>query len=247
MISLVDVSKRFGDVQAIVDINLVVPAHKTLALIGASGCGKSTLLRLMLGLETAERGEVHFDGKRLCPENVESIRQQVGYVIQEGGLFPHLNAADNIGLLARHLGWSLDERRERVHALATLTHFPEDALTRRPGQLSGGQRQRVALMRALMLDPSVILMDEPLGALDPLIRFELQNELAHIFESLDKTVVIVTHDIAEASFLAHELVLLDAGRIVQRGCIENLRANPASDFVRRFLRAQRQQGESEAM
>jgi len=240
MLRLRHVEKRFGDVVAIAGIDLDVPPARTLALIGASGCGKSTLLRLMLGLERADRGEIHFDEIPVDDEHVEAIRQRVGYVIQEGGLFPHLDAAANIGLLARHMGWSVTRRQERIHELCALTHFPEGALARRPGQLSGGQRQRVALMRALMLDPEVVLLDEPLGALDPLIRYELQNELADIFARLEKTVVLVTHDLGEADFLAHELVLLKDGRIEQRGDLAALRGDPASDFVARFLRAQRQ-------
>jgi osmoprotectant transport system ATP-binding protein len=161
-------------------------------------------------------------------------------VIQEGGLFPHLDSADNIGVLARHMGWSRERRHERIAELCELTHFPESGLNRRPAQLSGGQRQRVALMRALMLDPRVILMDEPLGALDPLIRFDLQNELLGIFRRLEKTVVLVTHDLNEADFLADELILLRDGGIEQRGSLESLRREPASDFVALFLRAQHQ-------
>lgn len=240
MLRLRNVEKRFGDVVAVAGIDLDVPPGRTLALIGASGCGKSTLLRLMLGLERADRGEIHFDALPVDDTHVEAIRQRVGYVIQEGGLFPHLDAAANIGLLARHMGWDEARRAARIEELCALTHFPVDALRRRPGQLSGGQRQRVALMRALMLDPAVVLLDEPLGALDPLIRFELQNELAEIFDRLDKTVVLVTHDLGEADFLAHELVLLSEGRIEQRGDLATLRSAPASEFVERFLRAQRQ-------
>ncbi|MDP6978558.1 MAG: ATP-binding cassette domain-containing protein [Myxococcota bacterium] len=240
MLRLRNVEKRFGDVVAVAGIDLDVPPARTLALIGASGCGKSTLLRLMLGLDRADGGEIDFDGLPVDDEHVEAIRQRVGYVIQEGGLFPHLDAAANIGLLARHMRWSAGRQRERIAELCALTHFPEDALVRRPGQLSGGQRQRVALMRALMLDPSVVLLDEPLGALDPLIRFELQTDLAEIFARLEKTVVLVTHDLGEADFLAHELVLLRDGRIEQRGDLAALRRAPASEFVARFLRAQRQ-------
>jgi osmoprotectant transport system ATP-binding protein len=240
MFNLRNVEKRFGEILAVAGISLEVPRGQTLALIGASGCGKSTLLRLMLGLEQPDHGEVYFGDTQVCRENLEAIRQQVGYVIQEGGLFPHLDSADNIGVLARHMGWSRERRHERIAELCELTHFPESGLNRRPAQLSGGQRQRVALMRALMLDPRVILMDEPLGALDPLIRFDLQNELLGIFRRLEKTVVLVTHDLNEADFLADELILLRDGGIEQRGSLESLRREPASDFVALFLRAQHQ-------
>ncbi|MBW2724050.1 MAG: ATP-binding cassette domain-containing protein [Deltaproteobacteria bacterium] len=246
MFTLHAVEKRFGDLVAVAGIDLEIPPGRTLALIGASGSGKSTLLRLMLGLERPDRGEIKFDGQPLCDATITSIRQQVGYVIQEGGLFPHLNSADNIGLLARHKGWSTERRRDRIERLCELTHFPESGLSRKPAQLSGGQRQRVALMRALMLDPEVVLMDEPLGALDPLIRFDLQNELLRIFRRLEKTVVLVTHDLNEANFLADELILLRDGRIEQRGDLESLRRNPASEFVALFLRAQSQLADTSA-
>jgi len=241
MFCLSHVEKSFGELVAIEDMTLDVPPGRTLALIGGSGCGKSTLLRLMLALEVPDRGEISFAGERIDPLDapaVEAVRRQVGYVIQEGGLFPHLDSARNIDILARHLEWSEEERRSRIEELCELTHFPASGLTRRPAQLSGGQRQRVALMRALMLNPNVILLDEPLGALDPLIRFDLQQELAEIFRQLQKTVVLVTHDLDEADFLAHELVLFREGRIEQRGTLDILRRRPASEFVQQFLRAQ---------
>lgn len=246
MFGLRNVEKRFGDLVAVAGIDLDVPAGTTLALIGASGSGKSTVLRLMLGLERPDRGDITFGGEAVTDANLERIRQSVGYVIQEGGLFPHLDTKDNIGLLARHRGWDPTRRRQRIDQLCDLTHFPVSGLVRRPSQLSGGQRQRVALMRALMLDPEVLLMDEPLGALDPLIRFELQNELRDIFERLDKTVVLVTHDLNEASYLANELVLMRKGAIEQRGSLEQLRDRPASEFVAHFLRAQHLMGDGAA-
>jgi osmoprotectant transport system ATP-binding protein len=241
MFSLSNVWKAFGDLEAIVSMDLEVPAGRTLALIGGSGCGKSTMLRLMLGLERPDRGEIFFGNQRIEPSDVEaleSVRRQVGYVIQEGGLFPHLDAARNIDILARHLNWTPTDCRRRIEQLCELTHFPISGLDRRPGQLSGGQRQRVALMRAMMLNPDVILLDEPLGALDPLIRYELQQELNEIFKQLEKTVVLVTHDLNEADFLADELVLLREGRIEQRGTLSEMRDRPGSEFVKRFLRAQ---------
>lgn len=243
MFSLQNVQKRFGDLVAVAGIDLDVPVGTTLALIGASGSGKSTVLRLMLGLEQPDAGEVSFGGEPITPDNIEAIRQSVGYVIQEGGLFPHLDSRDNIGLLARHHGWDAQRQTERISQLCELTHFPISGLTRRPAQLSGGQRQRVALMRALMLDPEVLLMDEPLGALDPLIRYELQNELREIFDRLNKTVVLVTHDLNEANFLASELVLMRNGQIEQRGDLNQLRKQPATDFVAHFLRAQHLMGD----
>jgi osmoprotectant transport system ATP-binding protein len=208
-------------------------------LIGASGSGKSTLLRLMLGLLLPETGQVEFDGVVLTPANARTLRRRMGYVIQEGGLFPHLTARGNIALMARHLGWNPARIEDRLRELVELTRFPADGLDRFPRELSGGQRQRVSLMRALALDPDVLFLDEPLGALDPIIRADLQDELRDIFRALGKTVVLVTHDLAEARHFADEIVLLDEGEMVQRGSFADLRDRPATPFVSRFVRAHR--------
>jgi len=233
------VSKHFGDLVALQDIDLDVPVGRTLALIGESGSGKSTALRLMIGLEAPDAGRILYGGEPVSADRIESIRRRVGYVIQEGGLFPHLTARGNATLLARHLGWTDERCNARVDVLCELTRLDATMLDRFPGELSGGQRQRVALMRALMLDPEVVLLDEPLGALDPIIRYELQDELCEIFSRLAKTVVLVTHDLAEAAHLAHELVLLHHGRIVQRGAFERLRDAPADAYAARFVAARR--------
>ena len=160
-------------------------------------------------------------------------------MIQEGGLFPHLDAIGNVGLLPRTLGWSSARIETRAAELATLCRLPADALRRYPAELSGGQRQRVGLIRALMLDPDVLLLDEPLGALDPIVRFDLQAEMRALFERLGKTVVLVTHDVAEAAWFAHTIVLLRDGRIVQQGTPRTLLDAPAEPFVRAFMTAQR--------
>jgi osmoprotectant transport system ATP-binding protein len=163
----------------------------------------------------------------------------MGYVIQDGGLFPHLDAAQNVTLMARHLGWPSTRIEARLDEIVRMTRFPGEALDRYPLQLSGGQRQRVALMRALMLDPDVLLLDEPLGALDPLVRRELQDDLAALFVSLRKTVVLVTHDLDEAAFFGGRLVLMREGRIVQQGSLDDLLRRPADPFVSVFVKAQR--------
>jgi osmoprotectant transport system ATP-binding protein len=234
-----NVTKRFGSVHAVGPIDLDVPAGETTVLIGPSGCGKSTLLRLMIGLIAPDRGSVRFGGTEIRPATAPALRRRMGYVVQEGGLFPHLTARRNIVLLARHLKRETGEMAARVAALSHLTHFPRDALDRYPAQLSGGQRQRVALMRALMLDPDVLLLDEPLGALDPMIRHALQTELRDIFRALGKTVVLVTHDIGEAGYFGDNIVLLRDGVIVQKGTLRDLVAAPAEAFVERFISAQR--------
>jgi osmoprotectant transport system ATP-binding protein len=207
--------------------------------IGQSGCGKSTILRLIIGLIQADSGSVYFEGTRVTPEIVISLRRKMGYVIQEGGLFPHLTAYDNVALMARYLGWSGEQIRDRLNELRELTHFPPEGLERFPVQLSGGQQQRVSLMRALMLDPDVLLLDEPLGALDPMIRADLQVDLKRIFQALGKTVVLVTHDIAEAGFFGDVITLLRDGRVLQKGTLEELIQSPADAFVTRFINAQR--------
>jgi osmoprotectant transport system ATP-binding protein len=237
-------SKRYGQLLALDRIDLEFATGRTTALIGSSGSGKSTLLRLLLGLEWPDSGRVKVDGRVLEHADVLALRRRVGYVIQEGGLFPHLTTLGNLALLPRYLGWSAARIHERAEALATLTHLPANVLGRYPAELSGGQRQRVALMRGLMVDPDALLLDEPLGALDPLVRHELQDELKTIFTRLGKTVIVVTHDLAEAAWFADRLVLLRRGAVVQDGSFADLRDHPASDFVRQFVQAQRRLPES---
>lgn len=239
MLSLHGVSKRFGDQLALRRTDLDVPPNRTMALIGPSGSGKSTLLRLMIGLLQPDTGSVQVNGAVMTPDRVLELRRRMGYVIQAGGLFPHLTAAENVTLMARFLKTPAERIRSRIDELVALTHFPPDGLDRYPTQLSGGQRQRVSLMRALMLDPDVLLLDEPLGALDPMIRSELQTDLQSIFRALGKTVVLVTHDLAEAAFFADAIVLMRDGGIVQTGSIDDLVGRPAKKFVREFVTAQR--------
>jgi osmoprotectant transport system ATP-binding protein len=195
-------------------------------------------LRVLVGLVPPDSGEVRIDGQWLDDATLPLLRHRIGYVIQDGGLFPHLTAEQNIGLMARVVGWPESRVATRVAELAVLTRFPSERLARWPLELSGGQRQRVALMRALMLDPELILLDEPLGALDPLIRAELQADLRRIFQTLQKTVVLVTHDVREAALLAERIVLMRDGRIVQSGTLDDLQRAPADPFVEQFLQAQ---------
>ncbi|PBJ84150.1 ABC transporter ATP-binding protein [Lysobacteraceae bacterium NML93-0399] len=239
MFQLHQVSCRYGATVGLDGVDLTIARGATTALIGPSGAGKSTLLRLLVGLEWPDAGEVRFDGAVLRPATLLAHRRRIGYVIQEGGLFPHLDALGNVGLLPRTLGWSRPRIEARARELANLCRLPDDALTRYPAQLSGGQRQRVGLIRALMLDPDVLLLDEPLGALDPIVRFDLQAEMRALFERLGKTVVLVTHDVAEAAWFADTIVLLRAGRIVQQGAPRALLDAPADPFVRAFMTAQR--------
>ena len=239
MIRLDGVSKSYNASQVIDKVSLTVGASQTIVLIGPSGCGKSTLLRMIVGLVQPDSGEVCIGDQQLAAHNTLAIRQRLGYVIQEGGLFPHLTGAGNLGVAARYQGWTEQRIEARIAELAELTRFPTDGLQRYPAQLSGGQRQRLGLMRALMLDPDVLLLDEPLGALDPMIRHALQEELKLIFASLGKCVVMVTHDLREAAYFADEIVLLRAGRIEQQGRGGDFLTNPANEFVTQFVRAQR--------
>jgi osmoprotectant transport system ATP-binding protein len=167
------------------------------------------------------------------------LRRHIGYVIQDGGLFPHLTARKNVLLMSQHLGRPREEMEGRVAELCTLTRFPPDALDRYPGELSGGQRQRVGLMRALALSPELLLLDEPLGALDPLVRAALQKDLKDVFQRLKQTAILVTHDLAEAAFLGDHIVLMNEGRVVQQGTLAELRDHPADPFVTEFINAQR--------
>ena len=239
MFRLTSVTRSFGDSPVLSGIDLTIEPATTVALIGPSGCGKSTLLRLMNGLLEPDAGTVEFDGERMTGEALTPARRRIGYVVQEGGLFAHLTAERNVTLLGRRLGWSPGRARDRARELADLVRLDHALLGRYPHELSGGQRQRVALMRALANDPEALLLDEPLGALDPMVRADLQDELRELFGRLHKTVLLVTHDLAEAAYLAGRIVLLHDGAIAQDGPPEALVGQPADDFVRRFVNAQR--------
>lgn len=240
MIELKGVSKCYAGQTVLPPLDLTVTPGRTAVLIGPSGCGKSTLLRLMIGLIRPDSGTISIDGRELTPGTVLEVRRGLGYVTQDGGLFPHLTARRNVDLVARYLGWDRRRIDDRIAALAELTRFPRDGLERYPRELSGGQKQRASLMRALMLDPPIILLDEPMGALDPMVRAELQSDLRAIFRSLGKTVIMVTHDLAEAGWFGDEILLMRDGRIIQRGTLRQLVEQPADPFVTRFVRAQRQ-------
>ena len=239
MLELKGATKRFEDVVAVHPTDLEVEEGKTTVFIGPSGCGKSTTLRLLVGLLQPDDGTVFFDDDPLTEDRMLEMRRRMGYVIQGGGLFPHLTARENICLMPEHLDWEADRTEAKLQELVEMTHFPAEGLDRYPIELSGGQQQRVSLMRALVLDPEVILLDEPLGALDPLIRADLQTELKDIFNRLGKTVVIVTHDMDEAAFFGHSIVLMRDGRVVQQGSLQDLLEAPADPFVTEFIRAQR--------
>ena len=219
--------------------NLSIERGKITVPIGPSGCGKSTLLRLIIGLIEPDSGSIKFDGKSITPDNIDVLRRRIGYVIQEGGLFPHLTSRANVLLMARHVGKSQEEMQRRLLELCKLTRFSDQLLPRYPVELSGGQRQRVSLMRALMLSPELLLLDEPLGALDPLVRASLQKDLKEIFARLRQTVLFVTHDLAEAIYFGDEIVLMNEGRVVQKGSVTDLREKPADPFVSEFINAQR--------
>ena len=233
------VCRRYGALTALDEVSLRFDSGSVTAIVGTSGSGKSTLLRLLPGLERPDAGAVRIDDAPLDYRALAPLRHRIGYVIQHGGLFPHLTVDENLALLPRHLGWPRARIAARQAELAGLMRLPEALLRRRPSTLSGGQRQRVALVRALMSDPPALLLDEPLGAVDPVTRHALQDELRTLFVTLGKTVLLVTHDLAEAAYLAPNLVLMDGGRVVQQGGFEALRDRPATAFVTRFIDAHR--------
>lgn len=227
-------SRVYGEAVALAPLDLSVAKGETVALIGPSGCGKSTLIRLVAGLVDPSAGSVEVLGERVTPGSVTALRRRMGYVIQEGGLFPHLSARANVELMGRHVGRTVD-----LKGLADLVRLDATLLDRPPGELSGGQRQRVGIMRALALLPEILLLDEPMGALDPLVRRGLQDDLRRIFSETGVTVILVTHDLSEAAYLAGRVVLLDKGLVVQDGPYRDLLEKPATPFAAEFVAAQR--------
>lgn len=237
MIEFESVSKSYpGGAVAVSDFSLTVPSHRTVVLVGSSGSGKTTLVRMVNRMVDPTSGRVLIDGEDIQQRDPVSLRRSIGYVLQAGGLMPHRTVVDNVATVPRLTGTS--RRAAESAALELLDRVGLDpALGRRyPGQLSGGQQQRVGVARALAADPNILLMDEPFGAVDPIVRRELQKELLRLQSDLGKTIVFVTHDVDEAFRLGDEVVLLrEGGHIAQRGTPAEIMASPADDFVRDFI------------
>ena len=239
MLALQNITKTFEGKLVLTDVNLTVPKGATHALIGSSGSGKTTLLRITLGLIPFDRGYVKINDQALSSFSPIQWADRIGYVPQDGGLFPHMSAFENVSLIAKLRGWNKQRIKVRVEELRKLVELEPVILGQYPFEMSGGQQQRVAIMRAAMMEPDVMLLDEPMAALDPLIRRSLQQELKSIFQRLGKTVLLVTHDLGEAVFLAEHITLLHEGKIVQSGTYRDLLLRPADPFVTAFINAQR--------
>ncbi len=242
MIELDRVSKVFGAppgaVCAVDEVSFLVEDGETVCLIGTSGSGKTTTLKMVNRLEEPTSGRIRVDGRDIQDQDVIRLRRSLGYVIQRGGLLPHRTVAENIGLLPRLEGWPAARIRSRVEELLDLVSLPPERFAgRHPHELSGGQQQRVGVARALALDPSHVLMDEPFGALDPLTRDSLQEEFLRLKSRVGKTILLVTHDLAEAFRLGDRVALMHEGRLVQIGTRADLRRRPATPFVEEFLRS----------
>jgi osmoprotectant transport system ATP-binding protein len=236
------VSKRYPGTQgaAIEDLSFTVPAGEVCVLVGPSGCGKTTAMRLVNRMINLTSGEILIDGKSNAGKSDADLRREIGYVIQQVGLFPHMTILNNITMVPRLLGWDKKRMADRGHELLDLIGLPQEMGKRYPNQLSGGQRQRVGVARALAADPPLMLMDEPFGAIDPINRDRLQNEFLRLQAQVKKTVVFVTHDIDEAIKMGDRIAILrEGGTLVQYDSPDAILAKPANDFVAQFVGADR--------
>lgn len=241
MISFNRVSKEYpGGTEAVTDFSLEVPTGSITVLVGSSGCGKTTLLRMVNRMVDPTSGSVFIDDTNVADLDPVELRRGIGYVMQSGGLLPHKTVSENIQTVAKLRGHKASVRAERVAVLMATVGLDAELATRYPAQLSGGQQQRVGVARALAVDPNILLMDEPFGAVDPVVRADLQLELLEVQKKLAKTVLFVTHDIDEAFLLGDQVVILDAGAtVLQSGTPAQIVANPATDFVATFIGADR--------
>ncbi len=241
MIRFENVTKRFPDgTEALKDISLVLPTHELTAIIGPSGCGKTTLMKMINKLEKPTGGSIYIDEKSINDLDEVQLRRSIGYVIQRIGLFPHMTISDNIALVPKLLEWSKEKKEQRVRELLELVGLdPEVYMERYPLELSGGQQQRVGVVRALAGDPNIVLMDEPFSALDPISREQLQDELRNLQQTINKTIVFVTHDMDEALKIADTIIVMRAGQVEQIGTPQQLIDQPANEFVRSFIGVER--------
>lgn len=239
MVVISGVSKSFGKKAILIAVDLTLAPEKTHVLLGSSGSGKTTLLRLIAGTAAPDSGVITVDGVKVEVRDPCLLADRLGYMTQEGGLFPHLRAGENASLVARVRGWKPAAIAARLTELSEVVGLEPSLLGQYPDKLSGGQRQRAALMRALFLHPKYVLLDEPLGALDPIIRRELQATLKRVFSELKTTVIMVTHDVGEAAFFGDTVTLLHQGKVLQHGRFAELAQQPAHPYVSEFLLAQR--------
>ncbi|PRO64551.1 ABC transporter ATP-binding protein [Alkalicoccus urumqiensis] len=237
MIEFKNVSKVYpGDIKAIDDVSITVEHGEFVVLLGPSGCGKTTLLRMVNQLEELTEGEIAVEGNNIQELNKFEMRRNIGYVIQSNGLFPNMTIEDNVMVVPSMLGWTKEEKAERFAYLMNLIGMPPEQYGESfPHELSGGQQQRIGVARALAADPPVMLMDEPFGALDPIIRSRIQEEFLEIQRSLKKTILFVSHDIDEAIKLADKIVLLKDGKVQQFDKPAELLNQPANEFVAEFV------------
>jgi len=235
------VTKRFADeTVAVNDFSLLIPSRKTTVLVGSSGCGKTTLLRMINRMVDPTAGSIAIDGDDIALVEPVALRRRIGYVMQNSGLLPHRKVVDNVATVPLLNGVPRAEARERALELLDTVGLDRALADRYPSQLSGGQQQRVGVARGLAADPNILLMDEPFGAVDPIVRAELQQELLRLQRELGKTVVFVTHDIDEAFLLGDQVVILEKGaKIAQQGHPREILADPANDFVASFIGSDR--------
>jgi len=239
MIELKEISKKFGDTQAVKQVSFSVAREETLVLLGTSGCGKTTTLKMINRLIEPDAGQILINNENIIDQNPDVLRKGIGYVMQNIGLFPHYTIAENIALVPKLLKWDQVKIINRTQELIAKLHLTETTLSMYPHELSGGQQQRVGLARALITDPSVLLMDEPFGALDNVTRTSIQKEFKALAELKRKTIVMVTHDVLEAFELADRICLMDKGEVVQIGTPKELLYRPINDFAKSFLASQK--------
>jgi osmoprotectant transport system ATP-binding protein len=244
MILLENVSKYYGDNCVVRDVTLEVPAGELLVLLGGSGSGKTTTLKMLNRLIEPSSGRIVVNGENVRDADPVQLRRSIGYVIQGSGLFPHMSVAENIAVVPRLLGWSMERTASRVDELLHLVHLPPaEYRSRYPRELSGGQQQRVGFARALAAGPKVMLLDEPFGALDPLTRDKLRAEFLELRKTLGLTAVMVTHDMTEALLCADRIAVMNEGRLLQVGTPHELLAEPSHEFVAALMTSPRKQAQ----